>query len=148
MRLLSSILLAAASLLGGCATPSPGPSGAIGAEIAVSEAVAGAKYVAYWFDFELGTVRPSEPFSPEEIARLRGVAARLAAEAEAVEEDLERATRDRVSGHSSEFHATAARRARLLREKTIAAQAQWSAFTATREQSGEATARGSAGVGR
>ncbi len=148
MHLPSLCLSAAVLVLGACASPSPGPSGDIGAEIAVSEAVAGAKYVAYWFDFELGTVRPSETFSTEEIDRLRGVAARLAAEADAVEEDLERATRDRVGGHDSDFHATAPRRARLLRDKTIEAQAQWSAFTAARDQRDQSTFRGSAGVGR
>ncbi len=128
------LLFTVGLMLPACGSTPARPSTRITAEIETSEAIAGARYVAYWLDFDLNTVRPAEAITPEEVDRLRSVAARLAAEADALENELEIATRERVAGRHDPFHDVAARKSRQLREKTIAVQAQWESFLALRDQ--------------
>lgn len=128
----------------GCTTTTPTP---IAVEEQVSEAISGAKHVAYWLDVDLSTVHNPDAPTQEEMSRLKASAARLSAQAEALEEQLERATRDRAAGHSSDFHATGMREARLLREQTAQVRTQWESFLKSRDAQDAAERPGGAARG-
>lgn len=129
VMLLAGAMLVALPAFTGCATaPTP-----IAVEEQVSEAVSGAKHVAYWLDVDLTTVRHPDAATQDEMNRLKTAAARLSASAEALEEQLEQATRERAAGHDSTFHAGGVRQARLLREQTAQVRTQWEAFIKSRD---------------
>ncbi len=113
----------------GCAsTPSR-----IALEEQASGAIAEARYVAYWLDVELASVVRPDEVTLAEMERLAAGAARLSASAEALEQELEQATRSRAAGRDSSFHAEAERRTRRLREQTLQVRTQWEGFTRRRD---------------
>lgn len=126
---LCSSLLASPILVAGCATtPTP-----IAIEEQVSESISGAKHVAYWLDVDLTTIHHPDAATQDEMDRLKAAAARLSASAEALEQELEQATRERASGNDSAFHPGGVRKARILREQTAQVRTQWEAFTKSRD---------------
>lgn len=135
-------------MLAACAsTPTP-----ITIETNASEAISAARHVAYWMDVDLSNVRRTDPVLAEEIGRLRAAGARLSAQAEALEQELEAATVARVEGKSSTFAQRGPLQTRLLREQTIQVRTQWEAFLRGLEardaaERGASAAAGAAGVG-
>lgn len=123
------LLVASLLLLAACAsTPTR-----IASEESVSGAIAGARHVAYWLDVDMARIVHPDEVTQQEMDRLLAGAARLSSSAEALEQDLEQATRNRAAGLDSPFHADAERRARHLREQTLQLRTQWEAFTKRRD---------------
>jgi len=124
MRRFQSLQLFATLALAACATtPSP-----LAAEANASEAIGAARHVAYWLDVDLANVRHPDSAQAQEILRLRAAGARLSAQAEALEQELEAATVARMERKQSDFLQRGGLQTRLLKEQTIQVRTQWEAF--------------------
>lgn len=122
-RLTALIALTAVALAACASTPSP-----LAAEASASEAIAAARHVAYWLDVDVANVRHPDALQTEEIARLRAAGARLSAQAEALEQELEAATVARMERKQNDFMQRGGLQTRLLKEQTIQVRTQWEAF--------------------
>lgn len=110
--------------LAGCsATPTP-----ISVETNASEAVSAARYVAYWMDVDLSNVRNPDAALATEMSRLKAAGARLSAQAESLEQELEAATVARMEKKSTDFTQRGPLQTRLLREQTLQVRTQWEKF--------------------
>src|SRR5688500_8712091 len=70
-------------LLAACATaPTP-----VAVELDASSAVAAARHLSYWLEVDLDTIRAPDAATADEMDRLRVGAARLAAEAEELQQE-------------------------------------------------------------